>query len=248
MKPAVRVLLLSEDKNAGTWAGLRAIAGKALELVQPGYRRDRLDWRPASPEQQVVFVANRWIAGPDTRGDRQRFVTALRTVVNHLLAPSALPLVLWHIDADVPWSRTSDSDSLRRFADDMVPGIRRALEHEARNRPGLNVDALMAQVIPMHPHGEAESWLYQAFDELERCAAERGCADILAPHLATWRADRSRLDEVAASKDVCCVQHHDNERLGQRFPAEEVWGASPSFTRFVDLLLGCEPLSDALRA
>lgn len=198
----VHALVLTEDSGgvgARTWAALLPRMGRCV-------RPDREIVPDPANDAAVrrACAGNAWKARKPDAVQQADLRALLRTLLGTL---SRGELVVFHVDADVPWSRREECPHLDPF------------ERVIRARIGASDRLVLAL-----PHAMIESWLYLHHERLDPAARER---------VEAWLAEPGALDEVEHIKDK---SFPPNDRLAEGFPCARARERSPSFAATLDLL------------
>jgi hypothetical protein len=244
---AASILVLVEDSSTHTLRAVRALAEKMLRLLDPHFRRDRIDLEPEDERAQEAMIANRW-QGKDKKGMGHRLRVALaRSIATKIMEPSGF--VFFHTDADRRWSDRGMDPSLniRRFHDELSIAVRKLIQDALAeaDRPGEE-EAIMSRLCLLSPYYSIEAWLYQNTDVARvLCQKHYGGRDV--ELFAQWAANRALLDDVTMPKEATCLKAKHNRELAETsFPAQAVYYAGASFTESVDRLMACAALCAAL--
>ncbi|HSO00812.1 MAG TPA: hypothetical protein VLS89_21120 [Candidatus Nanopelagicales bacterium] len=259
-QPVLSLLVLTEDSAASAHDVVVALTRKMLWLLDPGYRRDLVEFRPADGASRKVAQGNLWKSRKPR--DRARIVLLGRVIAARLLQEDVPGFVLFHIDGDVPWSRHEDSENVERFEGFIRDYVRPALDHALRTQqkdrgeswPDEQMDgamqAALLRLLLLVPFYSVEAWLYQNTE-----VARRLCAEACGRHLeliGEWEADPGLLDEIEQPKKRICLgdgprsAEHHRALAEHAFPADRAFAAGKSFAATVTRLLGSDDLCAAL--
>lgn len=242
---ALHVLVLSEDSGEGALSAVRSLARAMLRLVDPRHQARRVDLEPEDAAAAEAMHANLWKGR--TGAGRQKLVMLTRSIARHLLDEQGV--VLFHVDADRIWSERDrrPSENLRRYRDDVLLHVERALDALlARNPSSRGKEELMSRLCLVAPYYCIESWLYQNTEAAGRLCArhDRG---LHAAVFERWKRNRGELDEIEKPKERVCIRsRHNDELAGPDFPARAVYELGSSFAETVDRLKACRGLVTAL--
>lgn len=258
-RPAVTLVVLSEDRGREGWSSLHRLVRRTLDLVVSG-----LDWQagveiaPRSdvpPEVQRICAGNLWRS--TNPADLPRRGALFRYVARLLDEGEGRPqFVLFHVDADRIWSSPTRARSLnhQQFTAVVETGVRRALVERSKTpRESSQVDRLMKRLSVIEPHYSIEAWLYQATGRARELCLARRCAGRHVPRYDEWERDRGALDEIERLKDqgphrdLHCLGDDDKDHLARGFPAEAVFDAGKSYAAWVEMLMADAALMAALR-
>lgn len=230
-----RLLLLTEDGSEQANAVIKSIARKLLARVDPECRTNLVEFEPRTVEQANARAASLWKSdGPET-------IRQVRALAAQLLL-SEREFVLFHIDGDEVWGKQTQSLNVKQFESEFRTKVEAALNQFGGDRTG----SALSRLIRLTPFFEMEAWLYQSTDDAS-AACQKSCRKHAAL-IASWKADRTLLDEVPDTKDICCLGSKHNEALAKEFPAAEVEAAGKSFAAAVAALRTLPPLMNALAA
>lgn len=240
--PTVRFYVLTEDAGAQAHATWAALLRRMCRIVDPSCQTQREVFALEEPEKQVreTMVANAWRSR--SKLDHLKRVHFWRTIADRL---EEAMVVAFHVDGDEVWSpRWEQSQNVRDVREIALRRVRDALEH--RGRGAAEVDALLANFIPLHPFVEIESWLFHNVAAVRRIHERKGatppsCVD-------AWEARPELLDAVRDPKEALprCTGHN-RDLAEDAFPAELVYLLESSFYVAVEALRACASLVDALR-
>jgi hypothetical protein len=238
VRPRFSIALLSEDHDR-TWRGLRAVLEKLLERFEDDGYTPRVEIVPAEPSVRPVLLANGW---ESPKRDVERLELA-RYLARKISEPGGF--VVFHFDGDRRWKDRARSARPPNFERLILLRVRQVLA-AGRSAPSpAEIDRRLRRIIPCIPFYSTESWIYQAVEQaMALCRSKHGGAH--GETFASWRADRTRLDDVWQPKDNCCLRDHHNEELGRHVPVWEVARAGGSFFFFLWSLHACGDLTHAL--
>ncbi|HYO55711.1 hypothetical protein [Archangium sp.] len=246
------VMVLTEDSGAGAYDTVQALVKEMLKLLVRGVQTHRIGFTPLENESaRRAMHANLWKS--DNPRDERDIRLLIRSIINELLKPNGF--VLYHLDADCPWSEQTASEAgheasanVREFHSRMCPPIEAGLRQELlkRSHDEKEPEKRMKRFRLLVPFYSIEAWLYQNTREARRLCEEGGCGQC-PTKLTEWEKDRASLDDVIKPKEALCFQDKYNAHLASSgFPDREVFDADASFTRSVEGLLECDELTGAL--
>lgn len=244
--PGIALLLLSEDKEPVSGDTLVPLVRAGLRIRVPGLRVNRVRIERPGEELARAAQSTNW-KREDAKGHRLR-TTLYRYIASHVLQDAPAGFVVYHIDGDRPWSSHPGSENTRKFASNLVAGVRREIVSMKPQLASDDVDRRVARLRPFVPFYSIEAWLYQNLPQLEAIAsadARRGGE--MRATLADWRANPHLIEELEQPKTSIFGPHH-NVRLAQNdWPAAEVYARGQSYRRSVDGLGACADLDEHLR-
>lgn len=239
---AFSVFILSEDGSEYAPDTLKALLKHIFRFIDERCRTHRIDFQPPDdPEVRRVLVANQW-----TGRKRSERVSLYKYLAERLRDDAAI--IVHHIDADVRWSDRSRTPPLNAsLVPDAIRKHVRALL--ARFYSDAELDRRLARYLLLVPYLELEAWLYQHTElALDLCRQHPTCRGRHAERLASWRADRSLLDDESDPEQSlpCIGKKHNKDLAGPGYPIKEVVAAERSLAAAVAEFFECEPLLDAL--
>lgn len=245
MVSPIRFLVLTEDSGDHAQPTIRTLLKRSLQHLEASLDTSRLNYLPHGDNEATR--ANAW-KGPCAATPR-----LLREIADALVNEA---FVVFHVDADVPWSDRTESENRRAFERTIREGVVAALTTARIHRGVRTFDGLprniatelVAKLMLMSPCYSIESWLYQARETVARhCNEEHAGKQDHAELLESW-SDRTKLDEVMKPKDTLdCVADKHNATLATEFPAREVDAAERSYSEFVNVLRAAPGLLAALQ-
>jgi hypothetical protein len=250
---ALSIVILTEDSGKDGRATVEALARRMLDLVVPDFQSHRIQFIPRDPPEEEAMRGNIWKTDGRNPVEHERRVRLRRYIVRRLSLPNSF--VLFHIDADRPWSERHTSENLEKFQKfratlPQVAGRGRANNPRPKGR-GATHDASppemhLEHLILICPHRSIEAWLYQNVRvALDICGREHRGAHLA--KLQVWEEQRAELDELPAPEQALCLGKAFNLELATRgFPAREAYEVKKSFADTVDRLHSCDALVQAL--
>lgn len=251
MVSRIRFLVLTEDSGKQALPTIQTLLKTSLQNLEASLDTSRLRLEPIGEAAAVAATrANAW----KSRKPNPAKNALLLAIANALETES---FVVFHVDADTPWSTRSKSQNreafdlhIRQLVVDVLTTPRLHRGNQPRFTP-LSREAAMqrvAKLVLMSPCYSIESWLYQARDAVTSlCRSVHADKKAHGELLASW-SDRTKLDEVVKPKELLdCVADKHNQSLAQAFPAREVDEAGRSYSDFVMLLRAAPGLLDALQ-
>lgn len=208
------ILLFPEDKDARV---LERLVRHAARCADPDLETQLLEMENRRPG--LGETPNLWRA--KTGPGRRRRGQLVRQLIEHIQQGEDR-LIVFHIDADAPWSRRpSTADGL---LDDLLLEVARDAD--------LPLARVQQQVLRAVPYWCIEAWTLQNLDLLARLKVPPGETPL---PIEAWRADRRLLDEVPFPKSTLWTKDRHNFELVERvWPAAEVAAAGTSFAAFVE--------------
>ncbi len=253
----MRVLVLTEDRSKQAHETLHKLCKAMLKLVDEHVNLDprkvEISPLPDNDAARSAMTANRW----KERRTSTETIRLLEAIAAELRRADAF--VIFHADADRVWKDRHESENRAKYASLVVDKVRALLASPTRapldRRPpplpigGEALDAALAKLFLVSPCYSIESWLYQATERVaEQCRDHHG-SESHAALIASWAADRTKLDDVWRPKDEAlpCLGDRWNDDLAAHFPAREVYAADRSFTEAVKGLASCAALEVELK-
>lgn len=238
----VRFYMLTEDSGAQSHATWVALLRRMCRLVDPTCQTQEEVFAVEEPEKEVreTMAANLWRSR--SKLDHPKRVHFWRTIADRL---DDSVIVAFHVDGDEVWSpRWRQSQNVRDVQEIARRFVRNQLE--GRGRAPEEIDALLANFVPLHPFVEIESWLFHNCEVIRRIYERRGAP--MPPCVAAWEERPELLDEVKDPKEeLPKCEGHNRDLAEGAFPAERVYVLGSSFYEAVEALRGCAPLLDGLR-
>lgn len=236
--PLASVLVLSEDSASDSADTLAALFRRMLGVIDPDCQAHLIEFEPLqSTEARRAMRANFWRS---TNPRDQRDIESLRRAIATKLLEDPPGFVVFHSDGDTAWSRRANSTIAPLFEARIRTQVRLLIEK--RGLPGETQEEIMSRLFLFVPHYSIESWLYQNTTcALRLCDRHHQGRD--KSLFLSWSANRMLLDEVDKPKETTCLRaDHNLELAREQYPADAVYGESPSFTAAVDLVLACREL------
>jgi len=230
-----RILVLAEDGYAEP---LRALVGRMLRLVDPGYIEKRID---------IQAAPGSLAKGKDRQSHKRRVEIAkdiATTLFNEYFA-------FYHTDADRTFSdpRTDKPDNQRFYEDVLLVIVRQHIEDLKRAKnDARSTEAIMLRARLLMPYYSIEAWLLQNTQiGRELCKKHHGGEHL--ENFKDWERDRGALDEIEKPKEKSCFRDKYNLDLAQiQYPAQRAYNAGKSFAKAIDTLKACKALVAVLAA
>ncbi|WP_434048622.1 MULTISPECIES: hypothetical protein [Sorangium] len=249
------IVILTEDSGEDGRATVKALVGRMLDLVAPGYGRHRVDFLPSEPREEEAMRGNVWKADGRNPIERERRLRLLRYIARKLLLPDTF--VIFHIDGDRPWAARATSENLAKFDRQVLTQLPHVVERGRVHSPRTRLrakggDEPPAPVLPSEhlvlvcPFRSIEAWLYQNVRRAsEICRREHGGRHV--GDIEAWEGKREELDELPAPDQAFCLKKAYNRELASHgFPVQIAYDVRKSFAESVDRMGRCGALRTAL--
>jgi hypothetical protein len=237
-EPVFSVLVLTEDGSARASETIERLVKKLFRHLDPRCETHRIHFEPGDEDARTVLTANQF------KNPQHRY---LRLLYGYIATQLANPdrFVVHHVDADRKWSERArkPSENAAAIERDILAHVRALLR--GKKFSDAEIDRLMARYFSLVPYWELEAWLYQNTEralQLCRHAADCRCPELL----ATWRADRALLDDVAHPSDQLCLGKRHNDDLLTGYPTADVIAANTSLAAAIEPMLACDALLHAI--
>lgn len=137
VKPALSILILTEDSSPSAHETWTKLARKLLLLVEEHTRTNHVHFQPAEHATRLGVRANLWKSwkSPNPR-DQRPLRNLRRRLANKVLEDRVPGYVLFHFDGDRPWSE-SDSCQNDRKLEEFKQSLRSEVEDNLRAQPAF---------------------------------------------------------------------------------------------------------------
>jgi hypothetical protein len=243
------LLLVSEDGAKDTQETLESLTKHLLRLVDSNYHSSQVRIEVLKDPQALSAArANRWQS--QAPKDRIMQIALVRSLTTWLTTDEDA-IILYHMDADIPWSESKAGkivpkiDLLHQFLLVKLRSIVPARPNEKNTYQALE-RSLTERLILIMPYYSIEAWLYQN-TKLVRQICKRDDQERHAQTIMQWEQDRGILDDLSQPKNAICLSSRHNCDLALGFPAEQVLAVGKSFAATVRRLQENPVLLRALR-
>lgn len=238
----VSFFTVTEDSSSQALPALHTLVSRTCLATFPGSSERDFEFIPRPETCSSAAVANAWKAG--TSNGQVFRVRLINAMAEALLKGY---VVLYHFDADEPWSRISGCAHFEKFQRLVWIPVSRALKaHRARPVSDAEVRQLMRSFVLVVPAYSVEAWYYQSAEAALRIAAKRKYGKKTIEKLRAWSRTPHLLDEEVAVKDQTNLSNRHNHELADSFPVAKTRGLGLSFDLFVRALEACDSVESKL--
>lgn len=245
----ISALIITEDSARNAASCVESIAKRMFQLLDSRVATHRIEFQPGQEECRAAkgnMFRGAGAKGTSRHGNSKATRDMSRAIASKVMEEGVLPLVLWHIDGDAPWSERSKSRIYADFAA-IAAGVRNYLVHGGPRASGISAeeaDEKLKRVCLFAPYYSIEAWTFQNLTKLATLSSNAN----FQRHVKRWKADRALIEEEPKIKDLAPFgSKHNAELASQSFPSAEVYEVGKSYTTTVDSLRVVPGLDEALR-